>query len=190
LIGVTHFTKGTSGREPIERITGSLAFGALARIVMVAAKQSQPEEESLGASSRLFARAKSNIGPDGDGFSYELVDCELQDFPGLHASRVAWGGFLPDGAGASRGSRDNRASRQRGLAGSRSLFARPALKRSCRNERNQERGEWQRHRLANDRAAKHSLGVQSSRVGGVAGAGSGNGTEPARNIAKPEPWRS
>ena len=38
LIGVTHFSKGTSGREPLERITGSLAFGALARIVMVTAK--------------------------------------------------------------------------------------------------------------------------------------------------------
>lgn len=37
LLGVTHFSKGTSGRDPVERITGSLAFGALARLVMVAA---------------------------------------------------------------------------------------------------------------------------------------------------------
>lgn len=33
LLGITHFTKGTVGRDPVERITGSLAFGALARCI-------------------------------------------------------------------------------------------------------------------------------------------------------------
>ena len=39
VLGITHFSKGTSGRDPLERITGSLAFGALARVVLVTAKQ-------------------------------------------------------------------------------------------------------------------------------------------------------
>ena len=30
VLGVTHFSKGTSGRDPIERVTGSIAFAALA----------------------------------------------------------------------------------------------------------------------------------------------------------------
>jgi len=34
LIGITHFTKGTSGLDPIERVTGSIAFAALARVVL------------------------------------------------------------------------------------------------------------------------------------------------------------
>lgn len=38
VLGITHFTKGTTGRDPVERITGSLAFAALARLVLVAAK--------------------------------------------------------------------------------------------------------------------------------------------------------
>lgn len=70
LLGVTHFSKGTSGREPIERITGSLAFGALARVVMIAAKE--PEQEDGTGGRRIFARAKSNIGPDEGGFAYRL----------------------------------------------------------------------------------------------------------------------
>jgi hypothetical protein len=37
-IGVTHFSKGTQGRDPLERLTGSLAFGALARLAFAAAK--------------------------------------------------------------------------------------------------------------------------------------------------------
>jgi putative DNA primase/helicase len=42
LFGITHFSKGTTGREPLERITGSVAFGALPRVVMIAAKETQP----------------------------------------------------------------------------------------------------------------------------------------------------
>jgi len=49
LVGITHFTKGTAGREPIERITGSLAFGALARVVMVAAARPGRPTSPTGA---------------------------------------------------------------------------------------------------------------------------------------------
>ena len=84
LIGITHYTKGTTGRDPLERVTGSLAFGALARIVLGTAK---PTEE--GARRRLV-RAKSNIGPDGGGFEYELEQVDLDDRPGLSASRLLW----------------------------------------------------------------------------------------------------
>jgi len=35
-VGITHFTKGTSGRNPLERVTGSLGFGAAPRIVLAA----------------------------------------------------------------------------------------------------------------------------------------------------------
>lgn len=87
LLGITHFSKGTSGREPVERITGSLAFGALARIVLVAAKhQGQGENEG---NARLLLRAKSNIGPDDGGFEYELRQGEA--YPGIVTSAVLWG---------------------------------------------------------------------------------------------------
>ena len=89
LLGVTHFSKGTSGREPIERITGSVAFGAIARVVMVAAKE--PDTEDGTAGRRILARAKSNIGPDEGGFAYCL---ELVPMPGrndIEASIAVWG---------------------------------------------------------------------------------------------------
>jgi putative DNA primase/helicase len=35
-IGITHFSKGTARRDPTERIIGSIAFGALAHVVLVA----------------------------------------------------------------------------------------------------------------------------------------------------------
>jgi len=95
LLGVTHFTKGTAGREPVERITGSLAFGALARLVMVTAKRDGEEGDPP---TRFLARAKSNIGPDGGGFVYDLRQGELSGHPGIEASSVLWGAALEGSA--------------------------------------------------------------------------------------------
>jgi putative DNA primase/helicase len=89
VLGVSHFTKGTAGRDPTDRVTGSLAFGALARVVLVAAKL--PADQGGG---RLLARAKSNLGPDGGGFGYDLEVCDLDGHPGLSATRVLWGEAL------------------------------------------------------------------------------------------------
>jgi hypothetical protein len=96
VLGITHFTKGTGGRDPVERITGSLAFGALARVVMVAAKNQQ--EEGDGRTRRIFTIGKSNIGPDGGGFEYEIQQCELRAAPGVEASSVTWGEALKGSA--------------------------------------------------------------------------------------------
>ena len=89
LLGITHFSKGTGGRDPVERLTGSLAFGALARVVLVAAKHQEEGED--GRTVRLFCRAKSNIGPDDGGFEYDLHQAELETHPGIFASSVLWG---------------------------------------------------------------------------------------------------
>ena len=89
LLGITHFSKGTGGRDPVERLTGSLAFGALARVVLVAAKHQEEGED--GRTVRLLLRAKSNIGPDDGGFEYDLQQGELKQHPGIFASSVLWG---------------------------------------------------------------------------------------------------
>lgn len=89
VIGITHFSKGTGGRDPVERLTGSLAFGALARVVMVAAKHQEEGED--GRIVRLFCRAKSNLGPDDGGFVYDLHQAELRSHPGVFGSSVLWG---------------------------------------------------------------------------------------------------
>ena len=86
VLGISHFSKGTAGRDPTERVTGSVAFGAVARVVMVAAKV---KSESDCEDRRILARAKSNIGPDDGGFEYSLE--QVETLPGITASRVLWG---------------------------------------------------------------------------------------------------
>ena len=65
LFGVSHFSKGTAGRDPVERVTGSIAFGAFPRIVLASARLTDAEE---GQPERMMVRSKSNIGPDGAVF--------------------------------------------------------------------------------------------------------------------------
>jgi putative DNA primase/helicase len=88
ILGITHFSKGKGGKDPVERISGSIAFGALARIVYVTAKL--PDDE-FGVGGRILCRSKSNIGPDEGGFRYELRQIELESHPDIKASRVQWG---------------------------------------------------------------------------------------------------
>lgn len=85
VIGITHFTKGTQGRDPLDRVTGSLAFGALARVVMATSKR----EDEEGNVTRILARAKSNIGDDSGGFEYDIQTTEAM--PGIITSRIVWG---------------------------------------------------------------------------------------------------
>lgn len=89
LLGITHYTKGTQGREPLERVSGSLAFGAVARVVLGTIKQKSDAGGST--SNMLLARAKSNIGPDGGGFAYTFEQVSLPQFNDLAASRICWG---------------------------------------------------------------------------------------------------
>jgi putative DNA primase/helicase len=88
VVGISHFTKSTQGKEPIERIVGSIAFGAVARVVFAAA--TLPENDAEGG-SRLFCRVKSNIGPDSGGFKYDLAIAPLFEYPEIAASSVVWG---------------------------------------------------------------------------------------------------
>jgi putative DNA primase/helicase len=85
VLGISHFSKGGAGSDPASRVVGSIAFVAVARVVLVAAKVISP----IGDAMYIFARSKSNIGPDDGGFSYEIEQIEVK--PGIFASQVVWG---------------------------------------------------------------------------------------------------
>ncbi|MDY0746544.1 AAA family ATPase [Paucibacter sp. R3-3] len=91
IVGITHFSKGTGGRDPVERITGSLAFAAQARLVLVAAKGRADGEER-----RVVVRAKSNVGPDEGGFAYQLKRVDVAD--GVVGQCVEWLGAVDGSA--------------------------------------------------------------------------------------------
>lgn len=85
VLGISHFSKGGQGQDPAQRVVGSVAFSAVARVVLVAAKVKSED----GDDRRILARGKSNIGPDDGGFEYRLE--QMEPIPGLEATTVSWG---------------------------------------------------------------------------------------------------
>lgn len=85
VLGISHFSKGGQGQDPTSRVVGSIAFGAVARVVMVAARVRGED----GEVRRIVARSKSNIGPDSGGFEFDIEQVEA--LPGIQASRITWG---------------------------------------------------------------------------------------------------
>ena len=84
-LGISHFSKGGAGADPASRVVGSIAFTAVARVVLVAAKVKGED----GEDRRILARGKSNIGPDDGGFEYHIEQSE--PLPGIQACYIAWG---------------------------------------------------------------------------------------------------
>ena len=84
VLGVTHLSKGTTGREPHERVMGSVAFAALARIVLATVKARDPRIP------HRLVRAKSNLGLDHGGVEYSLLAAPVPGHDFL-AQRVEWG---------------------------------------------------------------------------------------------------
>ena len=85
VLGITHFSKGTQGRNPLERVSGSNAFGALPRLVWLAAK---------GSEGNVLVRAKSNYGPTDGGLSYQVVVQPINEDPEFQVPGIQWNGQL------------------------------------------------------------------------------------------------
>lgn len=93
VLGITHFSKGTAKTDPTERITGSHAFSALARMVLVAAKAGSYDSK---VTQYVLVRSKSNLGPDDGGFAYWLERVDVA--PEVQGQCVRWGEALEGSA--------------------------------------------------------------------------------------------
>lgn len=158
LLGITHYSKGTQGREPLERVSGSLAFGAMARLVFGTVRQCSDE----GAPSRyLLARVKSNIGPDGGGYAYAFEQVEAE--PGIFASRITWGAAVEGSAREllAEAEADSESERQDAVSWLCDLLANgPMPTRAVKRESDDAGISWRTVQRAMKRA-----GVESHRQG-------------------------
>ena len=93
VVGISHFNKsGGITANPLDLISGSIAFAAVARVLLGSAKLNTPDPEH--GHNRILCRIKSNIGPDEDGIGYDLRMDPLSGHPGLEASTVLWGQYV------------------------------------------------------------------------------------------------
>lgn len=81
VLGITHFTKGTAGSSPVERITGSVAFSALSRIALTILA-------SPNSDRKVFCIAKSNLGMDRGGFEFTVEEVSITE--NISAPKIKW----------------------------------------------------------------------------------------------------
>ena len=85
VLGITHFSKGSSGSGPADRIIGSQAFTALARMAWVASKR---EEEG----DCILVRAKSNNSILEGGVRYQIESETVLD--SIETTKTVWLGTI------------------------------------------------------------------------------------------------
>lgn len=85
VLGITHFSKGSSGSGPADRIIGSQAFTALARMAWVASKR---EEEG----DCILVRAKSNNSILEGGVKYQIESETVLD--SIETTKTVWLGTI------------------------------------------------------------------------------------------------
>lgn len=87
VLGISHLSKGTEGRDPTERVTGSLAFGAVARTVLMVGKATGADSQP----KRLLVRTKNNLGDDTGGFEFTIEEGAVPGHADVCSSKVVWG---------------------------------------------------------------------------------------------------
>jgi putative DNA primase/helicase len=90
MVGISHFSKGTAGHDPLERVTGSNAFAHFPASSWLR-QRSRTATNPTQQPGAFWSGTKSNIGPDGGGYDYSLEQREVPKYPALFASCVLWG---------------------------------------------------------------------------------------------------
>ncbi|WP_371233621.1 AAA family ATPase [Pseudomonas sp. QE6] len=162
VVGISHFSKGSGGSSPADRVIGSQAFGALARTVLVAAKQ---EDSDV----RVLARAKSNISDDQGGVSYTIDPCTVGD--GIETTRVVWGDRIEGSARdilaevEGSGEDDHKSEFEEACDFLRDLLSHgPVPAKQVKSEASEAGVSW-----ATVRRAKKEIGVAAIKEGGRLG---------------------
>jgi putative DNA primase/helicase len=94
VIGIHHLTKRSEDADPLDRVSGSLAYGAAPRAVLFSALNKNVVGETRG----VLIRVKNSNGPPHGGFEFSGEIRPLDDHPNIAAQRILWGSYLNEPA--------------------------------------------------------------------------------------------
>lgn len=161
IIGVTHFSKATKDRQPLDRVTGSLGFGAVARAVLGTCRFKDGETYDRG-----LVRIKMSNGKDGDGYRYAVaVENVVVKNVALTSTKIIWGNAI-EGTPEEIYSRAESAARGTSALDAATAFLREALSSGgVPFEELRSTATAAGQSVVTLRRAKERLGVKSKKVG-------------------------
>lgn len=83
IIGITHFSKNNLQTSPVDKVIGSQAFTALARMVWIVVENN---------GKKILVKAKSNISTLRGAYLYEIENVRIKD--DIETTRVKWIDFF------------------------------------------------------------------------------------------------
>lgn len=87
IVLLNHFNKNTTEKNAVTRVTGSIAFAAIARAMFVV--MNAPDDERQNDNEKWFLPAKNNISKHKKGFAYTIDSVMVDDKYDM--SRIKWG---------------------------------------------------------------------------------------------------
>jgi putative DNA primase/helicase len=87
IVLLNHFNKNTTEKNAVTRVTGSIAFAAIARAMFVV--MNAPEDERQSPEEKWFLPAKNNISKHKKGFAYTIESVMVDGVYDM--SRIRWG---------------------------------------------------------------------------------------------------
>jgi hypothetical protein len=123
VLGIHHMTKRSEDADPLDRVSGSLAFGAGPRVVMLNALDRKAGGEPRG----VLMRAKNNLGPEHGGFDFAAEMRPLADHPQISAQRILWGDYVNEPASGILARLESKDEQQQGGGRKAATFLRLAL---------------------------------------------------------------
>jgi putative DNA primase/helicase len=89
LFGISHFTKGSRGADPLERIMGSRAMGAVPRGTYSCTKIMDDDNKDTG--NRIFTMLKTQFAKEDHGFEYRVEEVAVPKRPQVTGLKLVWG---------------------------------------------------------------------------------------------------
>ena len=96
IIAIGHTKKSADGVSALNRLMGSRAFGAVARMCLYAIADPQGDDDTPVDNHFRLLVAKSSLGVSGGGFEYRTVGASVEGGHGaVLTSKIAWGEHQP-----------------------------------------------------------------------------------------------
>ncbi len=96
ILCLTHVSKGASRKPPLERVMGAFSYGAVPRVVLIAAKVNVPSADGLEHGVVVSGKQSNASGDGGTGYRIQPIELSI-DGQQIRTTCIEWSPELLEG---------------------------------------------------------------------------------------------